>query len=532
MGKSVNVIAINDKKTQVIRYYIRTIENRKQHKKSLGIKLNYVNHKNYFNEKKQRFRVQQNFPQGALFNQKIDEELLKIETLNNDNFSIDINATGKQITFLKYFNMKIFQEINTGTKIKKQVVYNKVKKFINANNKEDVLFEEITHNYVADLFKHFKTVKNPKKLSHNSAVHYLMIIKSIINTAKKEGVYEYKRNPFSTLKLKKHKKKSVYLSVEEVEKITEASIEDKSLDEVRIFFLFQIFANGMRVSDLLKLRWGNIINQRVKYTMQKNSHEINISLNTYLCYLISILHTKMDNYEEIKEHTRVGINYEEIDNKKILRKIDKNFNLKELDFTINSRLGINITNNPFGQKLLKEIFEESLSDEDKLIQLHDYKVDENDKILIYLINQKQKLLIRINQEFQNLFFQKLSNYKKDKKAKFIFNFLNQDLFNEDEKMTSLLQYKHLKHKTIVIDRKLKKLQKILAIETNLTTHVARHTFSNLLLESGDASVFDISKMLGHSSLLITEIYLKENFDNNRLDVLSDTLQNRYALKNL
>jgi len=42
MGKSVNVIAINDKKTQVIRYYIRTIKNRKQHKKSLGIKLNYV----------------------------------------------------------------------------------------------------------------------------------------------------------------------------------------------------------------------------------------------------------------------------------------------------------------------------------------------------------------------------------------------------------------------------------------------------------------------------------------------------------
>ena len=39
MGKSVNVIAINDKKTQVIRYYIRTIKNRKQHKKSLGIKL-------------------------------------------------------------------------------------------------------------------------------------------------------------------------------------------------------------------------------------------------------------------------------------------------------------------------------------------------------------------------------------------------------------------------------------------------------------------------------------------------------------
>jgi integrase len=359
-----------------------------------------------------------------------------------------------------------------------------------------------------------------------------MIIKSIINTAKIEGVHEYKRNPFSTLKLKKHKKKSIYLSVEEVEKITEANIEDKSLDEVRIFFLFQIFSNGMRVSDLLKLTWGNIINQRLKYTMQKNSHEINISLNTYLCYLISILHTKMDNYEEIKEHTRVGINYEEINNKKVLRKIDKNFNLKELDFTINSRLGINITSNAYGQKLLKEIFEESLSDKDKLIQLHDYKVDENDKILIYLINQKQKLLIRINQEFQNLFFQKLSNYKKDKKAKFIFNFLNQDLFNEDEKMTSLLQYKHLKHKTIVIDRKLKKLQKILAIETNLTTHVARHTFSNLLLESGDASVFDISKMLGHSSLLITEIYLKENFDNNRLDVLSDTLQNRYALKNL
>lgn len=54
---------------------------------------------------------------------------------------------------------------------------------------------------------------------------------------------------------------------------------------------------------------------------------------------------------------------------------------------------------------------------------------------------------------------------------------------------------------------LKKIADICGINKTLTTHVARHTFATLMLTKG-ASMESVSAMLGHTSILTTQVYAK------------------------
>ena len=53
------------------------------------------------------------------------------------------------------------------------------------------------------------------------------------------------------------------------------------------------------------------------------------------------------------------------------------------------------------------------------------------------------------------------------------------------------------------------------IKTNISFHIARHSFSEACRAS-NISIYDISKALGHSSIKVTETYLK-GFDDLAVD---------------
>ena len=73
--------------------------------------------------------------------------------------------------------------------------------------------------------------------------------------------------------------------------------------------------------------------------------------------------------------------------------------------------------------------------------------------------------------------------------------------------------------TAYINRLLKEVADTCKINKVLTTHVARHTWSQLAKNKGVASAH-IQNSLGHSSLRTTEIYLRD-LDNNDLDAVND-----------
>ena len=160
-----------------------------------------------------------------------------------------------------------------------------------------MLFSEITPNLLDDLQHYLRTAKDPKKLSENSATHYLKIIKSVISKASKDDYYSFIKSPFNSLELKSKPVKKPILTLDEVDRLLNRQLTDAHLNMYRNMFLFQIFSNGMRVSDLLLTRIMNFTNGRLEYTMFKTGAPISMPINLNMALIISELADFMPQYE-------------------------------------------------------------------------------------------------------------------------------------------------------------------------------------------------------------------------------------------
>ncbi len=74
----------------------------------------------------------------------------------------------------------------------------------------------------------------------------------------------------------------------------------------------------------------------------------------------------------------------------------------------------------------------------------------------------------------------------------------------------------------MVNKYLKKVAKRLGIETHLTTHIARHTFADMARKK-TKDIYAIQQALGHSSMKVTEGYLR-SLDINTSDDLIDSVQ--------
>ena len=111
-------------------------------------------------------------------------------------------------------------------------------------------------------------------------------------------------------------------------------------------------------------------------------------------------------------------------------------------------------------------------------------------------NQKE-IVIFISDDIQ-LIIDKWGNYKKSK-TDYVFPILESGISAQRER--DLIQYF-----TKTTNKWMKRLALELGIEANLTTYVARHSYSTVLKRSG-VSIEYISESLGHSNLKTTEFYL-------------------------
>ena len=103
-------------------------------------------------------------------------------------------------------------------------------------------------------------------------------------------------------------------------------------------------------------------------------------------------------------------------------------------------------------------------------------------------------------------------YAKLNPRKFIFPILrNEDfqdvVFDPDYKLTKY-QNNQIEAKVALYNKRLKLLQASCNIDITISSHLARHTYSNIMLEN-EFDVYTISKSLGHQRLSTTENYLSD-----------------------
>lgn len=180
-------------------------------------------------------------------------------------------------SFLEYVNQRkeeIFNEGGIRNYKKYNGLYNKLKDFTTSKRKsEDILFSELTPALLSQFEAYLHSLKNErqpeKKLKSSTIEVNLNIFKTIVKRAiEVENLMKPDKDPFRGYKYTKANK-----TTKEIEQIINLELPKNDLIwHCRNCFLFSFYCAGIRVGDLIQLRWRNIISkERIEYQMAKNS---------------------------------------------------------------------------------------------------------------------------------------------------------------------------------------------------------------------------------------------------------------------
>ena len=187
--------------------------------------------------------------------------------------------------------------------------------------KSDIAFQDLTES----VLKRFKAHLISKiGASERTAVNNWITVRSIFSQAIKEGACDAKYYPFGRgkLQIKFPDSKKIGLSIEEVSRIENANL-DKDANHARNLWLISFYFAGMRVSDVLRLKWSDFQDGRLYYAMGKNRKGDSLKVSEKV---LSIL----EQYREIKDE-KTDLIFEE------LRKIDIT-NRFEMEKAISTRI--------------------------------------------------------------------------------------------------------------------------------------------------------------------------------------------------
>jgi len=136
---------------------------------------------------------------------------------------------------------------------------------------EDIYFSDIN---MALLSRFQAYLKGTRKISERTVVNHLVVIRSVFSQAIKGNATEAKYYPFGKdqIRIKFPESVKLSLSIEELKKMENVELPAGSyMDHARNLWLIAFYFAGMRVSDLLRLRWSDFSNERLYYAMGKNA---------------------------------------------------------------------------------------------------------------------------------------------------------------------------------------------------------------------------------------------------------------------
>lgn len=143
-----------------------------------------------------------------------------------------------------------------------------IKEFIKG---KDILFQEIDEHFL----KRFKIyLENEKKNSERSVMNYYVFVRLLFNRAIRRGVIDQSLYPFGRGKIliKYPQSLKIGLTEEEILKIERLNLQKHTpIWHTRNVFLLSFYLAGIRISDVLHLKWKDIIEDRLFYRMKKNA---------------------------------------------------------------------------------------------------------------------------------------------------------------------------------------------------------------------------------------------------------------------
>ncbi|NBS66906.1 MAG: hypothetical protein EBT33_21680 [Betaproteobacteria bacterium] len=278
--------------------YIRIQDNIGKKKR---VKANYAVLKNQFKSKNHNMQWVRNHPNAKKVNSDLKLQLDKYndvvllttsqkKALTPEFLIYKATKTNETPTISQYFESKISQMLEYNQRKGYVQVLNNWLKYTHASKLGDLDFKQVD----VQILKGFENFLFKKGLGSSTVYANLKRIRSCYNMAIKEqilSVGDYIFKAYNMPKVTATKKEK--LTIEELKLFANLEYENGSIIKTaqKVFMLAFNLA-GIRIEDILTLRWDNVKNNRIEYVMAKtgaiNSFQITLQIQSLLDYFRSI----------------------------------------------------------------------------------------------------------------------------------------------------------------------------------------------------------------------------------------------------
>ncbi len=522
-------------------------------------------------------------------NKWLSEQLEEFIKVNGD-FSF---IPSDEKTINDWIDTIIKRTVNVGTRMRYKNIKNLVEQFQEYYTKEKlkklpskiVYFKSLDVNWIEAFKVWLITVNGNEKNSSNFKVKALA---GMIRKAHNERWYRYMFFPFNGVKHQFEETSVEILNFEELKRFISTPLIEVSrrrgtktpkeilwktpvaeniklrnsrykkreeghhtLDDIRNYWLFQLFTQGIRVSDLITLRWNDFTQSdeglRIKKKMFKTKKYVDILVT--------------DRQTEIIE--KYIFRYKELftDESVILEKLikDDSFaNVESYYIEEEPERDKNETVLKLSESYLSDCYHSDLngngyyfgySDIENLKSKVDgwdsdgTEGDDFETLTKWVDEQVKNSRLEIKRRRFNLIcsmIRRLSAHRQFK-TEFVFNLMRNKYFdgsytgrgkdftkvgeNNDFGYISEDQYRVFQSARTLYNNLLKIVAFQCDIKKNLTSHIARHSYTSLMIDLGvNIDLFDIMTSLGHKHITTTQGYV-QRFSNKKIDKLNTVISN-------
>ncbi len=242
--------------------YIRITENRQHKRFKTGVN---VLKKNFRGNKYGKW-VKEAELMHAVYNAKIKEAYHEIESkLSENNGFLKEMQLNPSFTDYAKSEIKLYTDLGKHQSAEKlQYSLNKLHDYL---KKDNIKFKEINRGFLKEYEKHLKKELN----NHTNTIEAnFRRFRTTFNNAIKDRIINSNDNPFNHYELETIATNKEKLTENEINKIDKLDLTEHSPEwHTRNYFLFSYYCAGIRFGDLARLKWDNITNGRLIYTMNK-----------------------------------------------------------------------------------------------------------------------------------------------------------------------------------------------------------------------------------------------------------------------
>ena len=241
----------------------------------------------YWNDKEQCVKKQHPNAEGlnAVISQRRGE--LEKETcfLSLKDDSVSIETIRNKINDRTSFDLFEYAEkyIENLRKNQKYATYKKyksvVKKLRLYVGKETLPIKSISLDFIKEYENY---LMNHIGNNRNTATVNLKALAKLVGDIYRNYDMDETGNPFRKIKFKREQTERTYLEIDEIRKIQDLKLRLQSpLYDARELFLFECYT-GIRISDILTLKWKNVASDKISIRMRKTEKPLVVPMNDFV----------------------------------------------------------------------------------------------------------------------------------------------------------------------------------------------------------------------------------------------------------